>query len=100
MRRWESSRRLRSRIRQRGGGRASKGRHSIELGLRSPREVPLVEISSLGDQGTLSDRVVEFPALVASRIAYEDAFFVVRLKRSPLISLYMHIGSAPPYLEV
>jgi hypothetical protein len=67
---------------------------------RSPREVPLVEISSLGDNGALSDWIIELPALVASRIANKEAFFVVRLERIALISLDMHIGSAPPYSEV
>ena len=70
------------------------------MGSRSPREVPFVEISSLRDKGTLSDRIVEFPALVASGIAYKDAFFVVRLKRIVLILLNMDVGSAPPYSEV
>jgi hypothetical protein len=54
----------------------------------------------LKKNGTLSDWIIELPALVASRIPNEHAFFVVGLKRSALISLDMHIGSAPPYLEV
>jgi hypothetical protein len=48
----------------------------------------------------LSDCIVELPAFVASRIPNEYAFFVVGLKRIALISLDMHIGSAPPYSEV
>jgi hypothetical protein len=97
MRRWWSYRRLRSGDRLR---RASKAGNSVDLRFRSSRKVPFIEVSSLGDNGTLSDWVIELPALVASRISNEYAFFVVRLERIALISLDMHIGSAPPYSEV
>jgi hypothetical protein len=94
---WWGCRGLRSGNRVR---RASKAADSVDLRFRSPRKVPFVEISSLGDNGALSDWVIELPALVASRISNKDAFFVVRLKRIALILLDMHIGSAPPYSEV
>jgi hypothetical protein len=48
----------------------------------------------------MSSQVVEQPALVASGITNKNAFFDMRLQGIALISLYMHIGSAPPYPEV
>jgi hypothetical protein len=59
MRRWWGYRGLRSGDRLR---RASKGGNSVDLRFRSPRKVPFVEISSLRDNGTLSDWVIELPA--------------------------------------
>jgi hypothetical protein len=97
IRRWWSYRGLRSGGRLRG---ASKAGDSVDLRSRGPQKVPFIEISPFRDNGMLSDWVIELPTFVASRIPNEYTFFVVGLKRIALISLDMHIGSAPPYLEV
>ena len=60
------------------------------------REVPLIENSVFRDNSALGGRIVEFPALVVRRVAYEDALLHVRAKLSSFILLNMHIGQASP----
>jgi len=59
-----------------------------------------IEISALRNEGAFGGGIVELPPFVAMWIAYKDTLIIVRVQRSLLVCLYMHIGSGSPDLQV
>ena len=64
------------------------------------REKPFIKVCTLTDDNSSGSGIVELPTFVALRIPNEDTLLHMRAKVCPLVSLYMHIGSASPDTQV
>ena len=59
-----------------------------------------IKLSSLGDKGSLSDRIPELPALIVGRVADKDALDHVPAQLVAFVTLNMGISSAAPNAQM